>query len=175
MITKTHLQTSCRGRVPVMRLAALILCMSALSALLQAGCAGLGKKLEVPDVSLARIQLKEIRALESVFLIQLRVLNPNEIPLKIKGMTCELALNGKRFASGVSGNEVEIPAFGQEIVEVQVYTSVLDVFKGILGMTGAKKLRYQIKGKVKLDAGPLTPSVLPFRSEGDLSLDNLMQ
>jgi LEA14-like dessication related protein len=90
-------------------------------------------------------------------------------------MACELEINGKRFASGVSNKEVEIPAYGHDLVTVHVYSSVLDVFKGVLGLKDAGKLRYRIKGKVLLDAGTLAPSTFPFLSEGELSLDNLVQ
>jgi hypothetical protein len=65
-----------------------------------------------------------------VLQIELRVFNTNEIPIKIKGLDCDLELNGKRFATGVSSVDREIPAFGTEIVPVTLYSSVLDIFRG---------------------------------------------
>jgi len=42
-----------------------------------------------------------------------------------------------------------------------------------MGLQKKEDLSYQIKGKVHLDAGALTPSAIPFTSEGRLSFDGL--
>ena len=121
------------------------------------------------------IQVKEVKGLESVFQVELRVFNTNDIPIVIKGMDCEIDINDRRFASGVSNKETTIPSYGSETIAIVVYSSVLDVFKGVLGLQNRDKLKYQIKGKVRLDAGSLAPSTIPFKSEGDLSFDKVIR
>ena len=135
------------------------------------GCAGLGKPLEPPRINVSNIRPQEMKALEAVFLLELRVFNTNDIPIVIKGVDCELDLNDKKFASGVSNKETEIPSYGSGIVPILVYSSVLDIFRGVMGMSGQEKLSYQIKGKVRIDAGAMGPSTVPFTSEGELSFD----
>ena len=139
------------------------------------GCAGLGKRLEPPKITITNFQLKEVKALESVLQIELRVFNTNDIPVTIKGIDCELDVNDKRFALGVSKVETIIPSFGTEKIPILVYSSVLDIFRGVIGLQDTERLKYKIKGKVHLDAGSLAPSTVPFMSEGELSIDNVIR
>jgi LEA14-like dessication related protein len=138
-----------------------------------AGCAGLGKPLESPRISLSNIQMQETSGMESAFLVQLRVQNPNEVDLDIRGVECEVELNGKPFAYGMSNTQVRIPAFGSDVVPVKVYTSVVDIFRGLLNLQGRDDLTYQVKGKVRMGGGAFLPSSLPFDSQGSISVKDL--
>jgi len=146
-----------------------------LSGVLLSGCAGLGKRLEPPKINIVNIQPKEVKALESVLQIELRVFNTNDIPITIKGLDCQLDLNDKRFAVGVSNDEKTIPAFGTETISVLVYSSVLDIFRGVIGLQDKEKLKYKIKGKVRLYTDSLTSITVPFRSEGEFSFENISE
>lgn len=137
------------------------------------GCAGLGKRLEPPKINIVDIRPIEVKALESVLQIELRVFNTNDISIKIKGLNCELDINDRRFALGVSNDEINIPSFGTETISILVYSSVLDIFRGVIGFQNKEKLKYKIKGKVRLYAASLAPVTVPFMSEGELSFKNL--
>lgn len=150
-----------------------LLIISAFSALSLAGCAGVGKTLEPPRVTLANIEVGEVKAFETIFQIQLRVFNTNDIPIEIKGIDCELELNGRKFASGVSKVEKEIPSYGTDTVPITLYSSVLEMVRGFLNLPGKEKLQYKLSGHVRLGGGPLVPSVVPFKSEGEFSLEGL--
>jgi LEA14-like dessication related protein len=145
-----------------------------LATFLWIGCAGLGKPLDAPQVHLADIRLHEMKAFESILEIQLRVINTNDIPIMINGISCNLDINEQRFASGVSNQRVEIPSYGTEIVSLVVYSSVMDIIRGVLSLQNRDSLTYRLKGKVRLNAGALAPSVLPFSAEGELSPEGLM-
>ncbi len=147
--------------------------ISALSALALSGCAGVGKTLEPPRVTLANIQVEEVKAFETTFRIELRVFNTNDIPIEIKGIDCELEINGRKFASGVSKVEKEIPSYGTDTVPITLYSSVLEMVRGFLNLPDKEKLQYKISGRVRLGGGPLVPSVVPFKSEGEFSLKGL--
>jgi LEA14-like dessication related protein len=144
-----------------------------LTILTLAGCAGLGKPLETPRISLSNIQVQESKGLETAFLVQLRVTNPNDVDLDIKGVDCDLAINGKPFAYGISNTQVKVPAFGSETIPVTVYSSVLDIVKGLFGLQQREDLSYQVKGKVRMAGGGLMPSTLPFDSQGTVSIKDL--
>jgi LEA14-like dessication related protein len=143
------------------------------SAVLMIGCAGLGKPLETPRISLANIQVLEASGMESAFLVQLRVQNPNDIELDIRGVECDVEINGKPFAYGMSDAPVRIPSFGSDTVPVKVYTSVIDIFRGLLNLQGREDLSYQVKGRVRLGGGAFTPASLPFDSRGTVSIRDL--
>lgn len=137
------------------------------------GCAGLGRQLEPPRISLARIQVQEFSGLEAVFQIMLRVFNTNDIDLAVKGIEADLEINGKPFATGVSPAAVEIPSFGTQLVPVTVYSSVVNIFKGIHGLQKAEQLKYRLTGKLRVSGENLMSATLPFESEGQVTLNDL--
>ena len=137
-----------------------------------AACTGVGKRLETPRVKLANIRPESFNLLETVFEVQLRVFNTNDTPLTIKGVESEIQINGKAFAFGVSESDVEIPAYGTDLLPLQVYSSVFDIIKNAAGLSSQNQLNYQIKGKLRL-GGSAFPSILPFESEGHISLPDL--
>lgn len=141
-----------------------------------AGCAGIQKDIKGPRVTLVHIEVEEAKALETAFQIELRIFNPNDAPLKVKGLECDLDLNGKPFATGVKKVDATIDSFGTDTISVVVYSSVLDTVSRIIGLiqqVQKKKkidnLKYGIKGKLHIGGGTTT-SVVPFKSEGDLNL-----
>jgi len=142
-----------------------------ISVLLLAGCAGLGKTLEPPRINLSNVQFQESKALETVLQIEIRVFNTNDVPMKVKGLDCELQLNGRSFATGVSAVDKEIPAFGTTTVPVTLYSSVVDIFRGIVGLHKQEKLKFGVSGRLRLEGGFLMPTVIPFQAEEELALE----
>ena len=139
-----------------------------------AACAGMGQRLEPPRVKLATIRVEDFNVLETVFAVQLRVFNTNDAAFKVRGVECELDINGQPFAIGVSDADVEIPSYGTQLIPLQVYASVFDIIKSVQGLQNQDQLKYRIKGKVRLGTGAF-PSELPFDSEGNISLPDLPQ
>jgi len=140
---------------------------------LAAGCAGWGKPIQTPRVSLSDIQVQESKGFETAFLVHLRVTNPNDVDLDVKGVECDLEINGKPFAYGISNTQVTVPAYGSQTIPVTIYSSVLDVVRGLFGLQQREDLSYQLKGKVRVTGGMLMPSTLPFDSQGKVSLKDL--
>jgi LEA14-like dessication related protein len=145
--------------------------------LLVSGCAGLGPQTK-PRVSLANLQVQEVRGLETVFLVELRILNPGDVPLQLRGIDCELLVDGRPFAAGLSGGSYEVAPYGSLTVPVPVYASMLDMVASVVarlqqppGRQGAiDPLRYEVTGHVRLAGGMGGTRTLPFASKGELSL-----
>lgn len=137
------------------------------------GCAGLGKTLEQPRINLANIRVEEMTGLETAFLVQLRVFNTNEKDLQVTGIECDLDLNDRRFATGVSKTAVTIPSYGSELVSVTVYTSVLSMVRSMMSLQQHQQLSYRLKGKLRLDDESMLLQTLPFKSEGKMTLDDI--
>jgi LEA14-like dessication related protein len=134
-------------------------------------CARLGKQLEPPRISLAGIQPLQFTGLEAVFQIQLRIFNTNDVGLEVKGIEADLEINGQMFATGVAKAEVKIPAFETSLVPVTIYSSVLDIVKGIHGLQNAEQLKYRLKGKLRVGGQNMISTTLPFESEGQVTLN----
>jgi LEA14-like dessication related protein len=151
------------------------LALMILLGLISFSCATISKDLEPPRVHVIDIQVQEIRALEAVLKIELRVMNANDIEVDIKGIDCELEINGKHFASGVTDQKTKIPAYGTTVVPMVIYSSVLDVVRGVLGIKEKEKIEYKISGRLHLEGDLLVPSSIRFQSDGDLSLEGITQ
>jgi LEA14-like dessication related protein len=141
--------------------------------LIISGCAGLGKTLATPHMALAHLEVKEVRGLEMVLQVDLRLLNPNDVPIEVKGMDCELSLNGQEVAFGVSKTDTQVPPFGTEVIPITFYSSFLDLARSFINLERNKTLKLEISGRVHLGNGFLFPSVIPFRTERELSFEEL--
>jgi len=135
-----------------------------------AGCAGLGKTLESPRVTLADLRIQEIKGFEAVTTIELRVVNTNSVSLEIEGIDCTVQLNNREFGAGVVNTKTTVPPFDTAVVPMTLYSSLIDVGRGILDSRSDRKLTYKIKGRVHLGGGHFILPVLPFASEGEFSL-----
>lgn len=141
--------------------------------LLLSGCAGWGKRLETPRISLANFNVQEIKIFESVFTIEMRVFNTNEVPLEIKGLNCDLELNGKRLATGVANVKINIPSYETALIPMTLYSSVLDVVRVLRGLAKTEKLEYKLTGHLRLGKGAI-PSTIPFKSTGEMPLQEFV-
>ena len=138
--------------------------------LMLSGCAGVGKQLDPPRISLANIQVQEVTGLETAFQIQLRVFNANDVDLNVKGIKAELEINGQTFATGVSNTPVDIPSYGTELVTITVYSSVIKMFRSVYGLKDSEELKYRLNGKLRVSGNNMLPTTLPFESEGQVTL-----
>jgi len=137
------------------------------------GCAGFGKRFETPRISLVNIEIREAKLLETIFNVELRVFNANEMPITVKGLECRLEINGKDLAFGVSDTETEIPAFGNEKVPITLYSSVVDMVRTALHSSNHDSFAYKVTGKLRLESEAWIPSVIPFSSDGELGKDRV--
>lgn len=149
-------------------------------AFLCTACAGLGKPLNPPEIKLAGLTVEKTDLFETVLQLTLRVINGNDIPLDIKGIECELEINDKSVASGVSGAAVNIPAFGSNTITVTVFSSAFSIAKTFFGFmqqemqnnSGNIDLSYRLAGRLHIKSSALLPSTLPFNTTGNLSLSD---
>ena len=139
-----------------------ILCVTA--------CATVPPDIERPKISIANIAPKDIAVFEQRFDVQLRIQNPNDQELGINGLRCDLEFNDKEFGSGMSGQQVMIPRFGSEIVNVEVITGFSSFLRQFqeLNKSGAGKLRYRLKGTMFVVAPKRFK--LPFDEQGEVDL-----
>ncbi len=141
----------------------------ACAGLLLTACASMGPYPESPRVSLARLNPGEMTLLEQRFNLQLRIQNPNDREIPIKGMSYSLELNDREFAYGVSNRKVTVPAFGEALVDVDVVSNTLNIIRQAskLGNVQGDSLRYRLSGKLSLSNHPVS---LPFEYAGEIKL-----
>ncbi len=136
-----------------------------------AGCATMtGKIEEPPRVSLVSIVPEEFQLFEQRYRVKLRVLNPNDATLSIRGLSYEIDLNGRPFGNGVSGEPVQVEPFGEQTVSVVVLSNIARIYEQIREVTssGRKSISYAVRGSVSVE-GAL--GRVPFEHEGEVSLE----
>ena len=139
-----------------------------LSVLLSTGCTGLQGRQPL-DVIVAGVEPLKGEGLELRMLLRLRVQNPNDTPVDFNGVSLQLDVQGKRFATGVSDTTGNVPRFGEAIVDVPVSMSVFRLARQAVGVMTDEyrgKLAYEMSGRL---AGTGFRSVR-FTSKGDLTL-----
>lgn len=150
-------------RLPVLKCLAVLL-----AALLAAACASLGPYQETPRVSLVSIKPKEMTLFEQRFAVQLRVLNPNAAAIPVQGLSCALEINEREFAYGVSPQSIDIPAFGEALLDVELSSNLLSVVRQLQQMSDETRnsFGYRLVGKINL-ANRI--GSLPFDYSGELN------
>ena len=89
--------------------------------------------------------------------------------MEIKGLNCDLELNGKRLATGVANVKINIPSYETAIIPMTLYSSVLGVVKVLRSLAKTENLEYKLTGRLRIGGGAI-PSTIPFKSTGELPL-----
>ncbi len=148
----------------------------ALFAVLLWGCAGAGlgsRDLEPPEVTLADISFRGAGLLEQRLGLVLRLRNPNNVDLPLDGLNVRLEIGGEPFATGLSNENVTIPALTEETVTVEAVSATADLVNQLRAVTGFEDLEYTIAGTAFLRGEDRRQ--LPFEREGTVRLGGLAQ
>jgi LEA14-like dessication related protein len=136
--------------------------------LLLGGCASF-RYPEPIHVVIAGVEPLESEGLEVRMLVKLRIQNPNDSPLEFNGVSIQMDVQGKRFATGVSDAGGNVPRFGEALVGVPVSISVFGIARQAIDVITKDyygKLAYEMTGQL---AGPAFTRV-HFTSKGEFTL-----
>ncbi|NKJ48704.1 hypothetical protein CIC12_18565 [Burkholderia sp. SG-MS1] len=159
------------GRLSILRGLSAIIALLMIVALTLNGCAGLFGA-DPLRVSVAGIEPLDGQGLEMRFNVKLRVQNPNDSTVSFSGVSLDLEVNGKSFASGVSDQGGTVPRFGETVVTVPLTVPAFAAVRQAFAFAGAAdsgQIPYILRGKL---AGGLTGTTR-FISQGTLSLASL--
>ena len=136
--------------------------------LLMAACSSMPKDFEAPRVHITDMTAKDVAIFEQRFDMKIRIQNPNNTDLSINGLKFDIDLNEREFANGMSGENVTIPRFSSQVLNVEVITGISSFLRQFqeFNKTGSSKLRYRIKGTAFVEA-PRTFK-LPFDEKGEV-------
>jgi LEA14-like dessication related protein len=136
-----------------------------------AGCATMGKDLQKPDLSLVSIQMMSTDMFAQKFRVRVRVVNPNDLELPVRGLEYQIFLMGDSFAEGVSSDRFVVPALGEAEFDMIVTTNFVSSLGRLVSRVGGGKLEnidYEIAGKVLLEKGAVRK--IPFNKVGKIDI-----
>jgi LEA14-like dessication related protein len=138
------------------------------------GCSTLVPQLEKPRLSLARVQLQGgSGVMEQRLLVGVRVVNPNDRELPVKGLDLSLELDGRHVADGSLARSFVVPANSEAEFDMHVTANLAGTLLKLA--TRKRALRdpvpYRVTGTVATRIGMLRS--IPFTDTGTVSIEDL--
>ncbi|CAB3750653.1 LEA type 2 family protein [Paraburkholderia humisilvae] len=133
------------------------------------GCAGWFGQ-DPLRVNVAGLEPLDSQGMEVRFNLKLRIQNPNSAPVDYSGISVDLELNGKAFASGVSPASGSVPAFGEAIISVPVTVSALTALQQMFTFIDRSQhgqVEYVLRGRL---AGTGVSGSTRFIDQGSLPI-----
>jgi hypothetical protein len=126
-------------------------CCLALTLAFLAACSALPTS-DPLRIDVAGIDPLPSEGLEMRLAIRLRIQNPNDSVIDYSGAALDLALNGRRLASGVMGDSGSVPRYGETVLTIPVTISAFNVARqlvGFLSATTPSDVSYRVSGKLE--------------------------
>jgi LEA14-like dessication related protein len=103
-------------------------------------------------------------------LFDLKIKNPNKIGVKLAGLDYDLLLDGSSFLTGNQTRSIEIPSFGEEVIQLPVNLSFFDIYKTFQNLRDQGLSNYQIKCGFSFDLPVLGAVRIPVSKSGEFPL-----
>ncbi|HZA65958.1 MAG TPA: LEA type 2 family protein [Geminicoccaceae bacterium] len=133
-----------------------------------AACAGAFGDVEPPEVSLAGLAFDQPGLFEQRLRLDVRLRNPNGVPLEVARVLFDLEMNDHRLGRGWTTTGFDVPAFGEAVVPVTVVVPTSDLIERILELGTTQRLDYRLIGEATLRNVTFGP--LPFERDGSFAL-----
>ena len=118
------------------------------------GCSLFVPKIERPTLSVVKVQLLKSDLWHQELRVRMRVQNPNDRALPVKGIVYQLDIEGQELAHGMSGDSFVVPARGEAEFDMSVSANMANMLIKLLSK-GGTEVEYRIYGKISLSAGLL--------------------
>jgi LEA14-like dessication related protein len=135
------------------------------------GCSLFVPKFETPQLSVVNVEVQKADLWEQRMKVRIRVVNPNDRPIPVKGLTCTLEVAGEELAHGVSGASFNVPALGEAEFDMNMTANMAGAIIKLLGKGNdpvGNEVEYRVRGKLSLSEGLLRS--IPFEDHGKFKL-----
>lgn len=136
-------------------------------AVLLAACSTLGSNLQAPKLELLGVQMLSTDMFAQRFKVRVKVINPNDLELPVRGLEYTILMMGDSFAEGMSTEAFVLPALGEAEFDMLVTTNFVSSFGRLLSRAQGGKLEnidYEITGKIMVEKGMVRK--VPFNHRG---------
>jgi LEA14-like dessication related protein len=139
-----------------------------LAAALLGGCSLFVPKIAAPTLSIVNVELLKSGLWEQHLKVRMRVQNPNDRSLPVKGISYTIDVAGQPFATGASEASFVVPANGEAEFDMSITANMAGALFKMLGRGTSEGIDYRIAGKVSLSEGWLR--TVPFEQRGTFKL-----
>jgi len=107
-------------------------------------------RIDTPDVSLVDVRFTNVSLFETTLSADVRILNPNDRPIRLRGAVHRIRLQGIEIGKGLSDSALEVPAFGTALQRVDIHLSNLRMLTRVKGILNSEKVDYRIDSTLSL-------------------------
>jgi len=132
------------------------------------GCSLFVPKFETPQLSVVNVEMQKADLWEQRMKVRMRVVNPNDRPIPVKGLTVALEVAGQDLAHGVSGASFNVPARGEAEFDMNMTANMAGTIISLLSHGTDSSVEYHLVGRVSLSEGLLR--TIPFDQHGTFNL-----
>lgn len=126
-------------------------------------------KLEAPKLSVVGLKLQGGDFFSQKLQVRMRVFNPNDRELPIKGITYRLEVNDTELGNGSTAAPFTVPAMGEAEFDMQITANLASALGKLLARRNSSEaLDYRLVGAVALSSGFLRR--IPFDERGSVKL-----
>lgn len=133
-------------------------------ACLTVGCQQIG--MAQPDVALSDIRLTKVTAFETSAEVDLRVTNPNRVPLMIAGSVHKLTIDGTKIGTATNNDPFRVDALDSNVLTCELNMSNLSMATQIRSILEQRRFDYAIDSTIHLVDG-LLPMTISSRGAFD--------
>lgn len=114
------------------------------------GCAGLAEQPDPPKVTLASFRSLPAAEGGPQFEIGLRIINPNDQPLEIAGISYGVELLGRELVAGVTDKVPVVAPYSENVVNLHASLQLIALLRLMadLGSGGNQPLAYRVTAKI---------------------------
>ena len=143
--------------------------LALLMLMLLSACSGLRPREDVVRVNLSNLKMLESTVFEQRFEASMRIQNRSQSELSLKGLSFDLALNDKDFASGVSNQQLVIAPLSEGVVTVNLTSTLFSLIRQFQSMQEMqnKPFSYDLHGRIFTDQDYFGVS---FSEKGEIDL-----
>ncbi len=145
--------------------------VAALCVCLLAGCASTGALIEVPQVSLRNVEVKDVDLKSQTFVLDFDVTNPNPFPLPIQSVSYGVEFDGYRFASGETQGSFTVPASSDGSFAISVDVNLMRTAPALFFIVREgvyREIPYELEGEFDLDIPYAAP--VAFSTKGHIQV-----
>jgi LEA14-like dessication related protein len=128
--------------------------------------------LEPPPLSVIGVEIVRGDLFEQRFKARMRVQNPNDRSIAVRGVSYILQIGGEELGRGLSGSSFTVPASGEAEFDMLVTANLAGTVMRLLERARSDglpdSLSYRLRGEVKLAEGLVR--TIPFDEKGSVRL-----
>lgn len=125
---------------------------------------------KLPSISLQDISIEKLSLDGAVLNVSLKLANPNDFNVNLKGLNYAVKLHGKEFAKGLVQNVTPITANSENLLNLNLDVNFKELGRSAMAIINGAGTDYELKGNFLINTPGQTDQRIPFLKSGQVPL-----